>query len=585
MGKPTSHGVRGPSMGRWQGLLPAWAGCALLLVAMLVALPVASTPLSPVTLSRLDADPVPARVLSGEFDAQFQPSGPRAVIRETGDPPRWWRVTVAAPVAAASRPHLVLARPYLTLVEVWRPGEPLPVHRALMGRGSDPDHATRALVVPLPDGLQAGQSLYLRVSGRGATVPMAVSIAPLDAVHRADLHHVAWRSAVLVSLLVLAVLALGFWIGIRERSYVYLAVALLAVFGYLCAMGGELRLWPAAAELLGTDPRTVRLFGLVAVIAGIAFISHYLELRSRQPGVQRVLDACAVAAGLLLAVTFFTGARWVSLLGNVVIVVMAAATLTATVNAIRQGFSTARLLLLSWLPMLALVVLRIGELLGGWVNPGWMEHAFPASFALSGLVVTIGLAEQLQQLRRDRDQASRMASYDTLTGASSRQAIEEQLKNAVRDAHRLDRPLSVVFFDIDRFKKINDDHGHRIGDQCLRIIALRTRNRLRTYDQIGRYGGDELVVILPDTALPEALGVAENLRSAVNCRPLSMDGVVLEASLSIGVAQLEPGESADQLLERADAALYASKAAGRDRVSGGRITGTHRALPHPEVAS
>jgi diguanylate cyclase (GGDEF)-like protein len=215
-----------------------------------------------------------------------------------------------------------------------------------------------------------------------------------------------------------------------------------------------------------------------------------------------------------------------------------------------------------------------------------MAHALPAAMAFSGLVVTIGLAEQLQQLRRDRDHASRMASYDALTGASSRPAIEEQLKTAVRDAHRLDRPLSVVFFDIDRFKQINDVHGHRIGDQCLRIIALRTRNRLRTYDQMGRYGGDELVVVLPDTELHEALGVAENLRSAVNCRPLSMDGVVLEASLSIGVAQLQPGETAEQLLERADAALYASKAAGRDRVSGStRITGTHKALPPKEVVS
>jgi len=574
MGKPSGH----------------WLQAIAVTIAMAFGVPgpsVAAGADAPAfQLARLDADPVPARVLSGEFEDRFQPGSRKAVIREEADEPRWWRLTATAAVSPASQPQLVVSSPYLTVVETWRPAEALPVRRALIGQGMDGLHAPRALVVPLPDGLRAGQSLYLRVDGRGASVPMRVSIQPLAEVHRADLVHVAWRSGVLVSLLVLAVLSLGFWIGIRERSYAYLMATLLAQVGYLATMGGELRVWPAAAEVFGTDPRTVRLFALLAVIAGNFFIGSYLELRTRQPRVQRVLDGCSLAAAVLLAVTFALGARWVSLAGNVVVLVMAGTVVVATVNAIRQGFSTARLLLLSWLPLAVMVSLRVGELLGGWVNPPWMAHAFPAAMAFSGLVVTIGLAEQLQQLRRDRDHASRMASYDALTGASSRPAIEEQLKTAVRDAHRLDRPLSVVFFDIDRFKQINDVHGHRIGDQCLRIIALRTRNRLRTYDQIGRYGGDELVVVLPDTELHEALGVAENLRSAVNCRPLSMDGVVLEASLSIGVAQLQQGETAEQLLERADAALYASKAAGRDRVSGStRITGTHKALPTKETVS
>ncbi|WP_330969554.1 diguanylate cyclase [Lysobacter sp. A3-1-A15] len=534
-------------------------------------------------LSRLDDDPVPARVLEGEFDDRFRPAVPATVLREQAPEPRWWRLTVDNAVAAAGDPHLVLSSPYLTVVETWRPGEPLPVRRALMGRGMDDLHAPRALVVPLPAGIAPGQSLYLRVDGRGASVPMRIAIEPLRAVHRADLLHVAWRAGVLVSLLVLAVLALGFWIGVREPTYAYLMAMLLAQAGYLVSMGGELRAWPAVAEVLGTDPRTVRLFALLAVIAANFFVGSYLELRSRQPRMQRVLDICSIAAAVLLTFTFATGARWIAVAGNALVLAVAGTVILATVNAIRQGFATARLLLLSWLPLVVLVALRVGELLGGWVNPPWMVHALPAAMAFSGLVVTIGLAGQLQQLRRDRDRASRMASYDALTGASSRPAIEEQLRNAVRDAHRLDRPLSVVFFDIDRFKHINDEHGHRAGDQCLRIIAARTRNRLRTYDQMGRYGGDELVVVLPDTELHEAFGVAENLRSAVNCRPLSMDGVMLQASLSIGVAQLQPGETAEQLLERADAALYASKAGGRDRVMGStRVTDRHHALAPTE---
>jgi diguanylate cyclase (GGDEF)-like protein len=85
---------------------------------------------------------------------------------------------------------------------------------------------------------------------------------------------------------------------------------------------------------------------------------------------------------------------------------------------------------------------------------------------------------------------------------------------------------------------------------------------------VGRFGGDEILVVLPDTQLREALGVAENLRVSVNCRPLSIDGRLFPATLSLGVAELHHGESVEKLLERADAALYASKAAGRDRVTG-----------------
>jgi diguanylate cyclase (GGDEF)-like protein len=218
--------------------------------------------------------------------------------------------------------------------------------------------------------------------------------------------------------------------------------------------------------------------------------------------------------------------------------------------------------------LLVLLLMRVSELLGFWVAPSWLVYAYPAGFALAGLVITIGLSDKMQELRRDRDHASRLASYDALTGASSRQVIEEQLHAAVADAHRLERPLSVVFFDIDHFKQINDVHGHRIGDQCLRIVALRTRNRLRTYDHMGRYGGDEMVVVLPDTNLKEAIGVAENLRSAINCRPVVVDDRSIDVTLSLGVAQLAEGEPADRFLERADAALYASKSAGRDRVTG-----------------
>jgi len=282
----------------------------------------------------------------------------------------------------------------------------------------------------------------------------------------------------------------------------------------------------------------------------------------------RVVYGCVVATGLLLLLTLVSDAEVIGNLVSAVLLVAAITLLIASLVGARRRQRAAGFLLVAWLPMAGLLVGRFGDSLGFWVNPDWMVHAFPAGLAMAGLVLTVGLADSMQQLRRDRDHASRLATVDALTGAMSRPATDERLLAAVADAHRSGLPLSVVFFDIDHFKRVNDDYGHRAGDECLRIIASRTRNRLRRYDQCGRYGGDEMLVILPDTRLNEARGVAENLRSSINCRPLSIDGRLLDITLSLGIAQLVPGETAEQLIERADAALYSSKAAGRDRVSG-----------------
>lgn len=564
-----------PSRRFWQ-VAAIWPAC--LVVCMLAPALAAQ----PITVSRLDADPPAARVIAGEYDAQFTVAAlPRIFARHPGI--GWWRVTANAPVVAGDAPQLVLNSPHLNSAEFWIPGAVLPLRRALLGKDADLDHSTRALVTPLPNGLGVGQSVYVRVEARSRQV-MPVSIESLAQVHRNDLRHVAWRSAIIVTMLVLAILSFCFWIGIGERGYAYLLVTLVTQVGYLLIVGGELRAVPWLAEAIGGDIRTSGLFGMASIFASLSFIAFYLDLPKHHPRFMRVVYGCIVAMGLLVLVSVVSDAAVISTLANIVLLVAAVTVLLVSAIGTWRGQRAAYFLLMSWLPMIVLLMLCIGEILGLWVNPGWMVYALPAGLAITGLVLTIGLADSMRQLRRDRDHASHLATFDTLTGAMSRRATDERLQAAVADAHRSGLSLSVVFFDIDHFKRLNDEFGHLVGDECLRIIASRTRNRLRRYDQVGRYGGDEMLVILPDTRLVEARGVAENLRSSINCRPLSIDGRLLNATLSLGIAELAPGETAEHLLERADAALYASKAAGRDRVSGhapGTITQELSAYSQP----
>ncbi len=523
-----------------------------------------------VSVARLDADPDPAAVVDGAFDNDFSSvAGGR--IHEFDVAPRWWRLTLDRRVDAGDRPQLVLHSPGHSTVEVWLPGHDAAITRALVGHHADPTFSSRGLVFPLDRGLAAGVPVYLRVHATAA-MPMTVSIESLPSVHHADLVHIASRFALLGALCLLTLLAFGLWIRIGERSYAYLTLNLLALVGFFATSGIDARIVPGLAEVVGGDWRLPRIFVVLAVVSGLVFLAHYLDMRARQP---RLLGILVLACGLFGLVTLITlrGAGGLApIVANLVLMLAAAGIVVAAVDGCLQRQRPAYFVVLSWLPLVSLLMIRVGEVIGVWTGPVWLEYAFPATFVFYGLVILVGLSDTLQQLRRDRDRASRLASFDALTGAMSRPAIEARLKACVEESHLGGLPLSVVFFDVDRFKRINDQYGHGVGDSCLKIIALRTRNRLRTYDSLGRWGGDELLVVLPDTHLDEAIGVAENLRSAVNCRPLSIEGNLFEASLSLGVAELAEGENAAQLLDRVDAALYVSKSGGRDRVTG-RFTG------------
>lgn len=553
---------KGASTGWW------WLVAALLAAAC--AWPGDAAAAQALRLARLAADAPAAEVLAGRHDAALQPQPGQTVYERQRAHATWWRVTAAAPVDAAGEPQLVLAGPFLHRVQAWVPGARGSSTHALYGPDADLRYATRALVIPLPRGLAAGEAVWLRIHAPAA-VPMELAVASRDAVHQADLRYVAWRSIILATLAVLTLLALAFWAGIGERSYGFFAGNLFFAALYIASMGGEGRDLPWVADWLSASATPQRLFGLLGLIFSNAFQRIYLDLPRRLPWLDHALVANTVVLGGAALVAPFFDHPVIAQIGNVGLLCSAGVVLVASAVLSWRGDRSARILLLSWLPLIVFSTLRTVEMMGWWGSgPDWLAHALAGSFALAGLLLTFGLADKLLELRRDRDRASERASLDELTGALSRAAIEQRLRDAVAAAQADGTPLSIAFVDIDQFKRINDTHGHQVGDGCLRYIARRVRNRLRHLDAVGRYGGDELLVLMPDTALGEALQQAEQMRAAVACRPLVLDdGLLLDGTLSVGVAELRPGEPTERLLQRADAALYASKAAGRNCVRAG----------------
>ncbi|MBF0255866.1 MAG: GGDEF domain-containing protein [Gammaproteobacteria bacterium] len=161
--------------------------------------------------------------------------------------------------------------------------------------------------------------------------------------------------------------------------------------------------------------------------------------------------------------------------------------------------------------------------------------------------------------------ASKRAFLDHLTGARNRAAFDADLMAEIELAHRHQHPLSIIVMDIDHFKKINDSQGHSFGDQVLKSVSLAAQEVIRGGDQFYRYGGEEFVIIAPHSALDGTRLLAERLRCRIfDENHCGITGLTL--SSSFGVAQLRDGESADELFQRADLALYAAKHSGRNQV-------------------
>jgi diguanylate cyclase (GGDEF)-like protein len=222
------------------------------------------------------------------------------------------------------------------------------------------------------------------------------------------------------------------------------------------------------------------------------------------------------------------------------------------------------------------------EVRGRWYERGWVRLALAClAVALVYLAVRLRtryllaradrlarlVQERTRELQEANERLNRLASIDELTGLLNRRELMRQLELAREQAVRQGAPLSILMLDLDAFKALNDTHGHQAGDAVLHAAAACVAALCDGEERLGRYGGEELMVILPRATLASALPRAEAIRAAIATAEVDWRGERLRLTTSIGVAQFKPDERTHELVARADAALYQAKRDGRNRVA------------------
>lgn len=212
--------------------------------------------------------------------------------------------------------------------------------------------------------------------------------------------------------------------------------------------------------------------------------------------------------------------------------------------------------------LVRLLSVALGTPSGSLLDPTLLQSVYVAIFCLTILALAIGAILMVTDALRE--ELEHLVAHDTLTGALSRNAFMAANDQELQRCKRHGRTMSILMIDLDHFKTINDTHGHLTGDQVLKDFVLRTGSLLRTLDRLGRYGGEEFLVLLPETDLQAAAIVAERIRAEVS----TPRGTLPAYTISIGIASHENGHASgtvDTLIARADQAMYRAKTSGRNR--------------------
>jgi diguanylate cyclase (GGDEF)-like protein len=541
---------------------------ALALLWMGSAIAAGPVPIVVDRLDRSDAETTAAHVVAGSFDGEFAAQS-YVAITPSRDHSVWYRLRLSHDWSATHSPLLGILDPQGLQVDVYIPPAYADTTSNMYTDQPEIGFSRHALAILLPATLKANMPIYLRV-GPGRALPHRIEIQDLASARVADLAHarldVLFPAIQLASLLVM----LAFFLALRESMYGYFVghvffVVLYELYEF--GLGYEL---PPFNLLAPLKERPTWLMAAIAAILLCQFSRRFLDLRHGAPRIDRAIAALGwplALLGVCAAIPALSPGNWVEDALLLIFLLTAPLLLGAAVLTWHHGSRRGGFYLFAWIPGLLFVIVRVLQMVLQWPLPSWLEFALPAAFAFASIALAFGLAEHTLAIRHERDVAHRLAEHDVLTGALNRRAIQASARAAFRHARETGEPLALLFLDLDHFKNVNDSYGHRIGDRCLRAVMAPITSELRRDDALGRYGGEEFLIVLPRTTADDAEVIAERIRSRVQEVPMHVSGTRIGLTVSVGVAAIDTDVlTVEDLIECADAALYRAKSNGRNLV-------------------
>lgn len=356
--------------------------------------------------------------------------------------------------------------------------------------------------------------------------------------------------------------------GLRDSRYIlyslYLCMFLLMNGSY--TGHGFMWVWPEYVRWeQWSNPVLIMLYGA----SGLIFALSFLETRTYFPRAHKaVIGYLSVSTVLLLLAVLFDSQRYALLIAFIFALLFTSIMLMLGVMAARSGQKPAQYFLLAAIAAMVGAALTTLSVWGFIPINIWTFRAVEIGILLDATLLALALTYQFRVGQEAKLRAEQLATLDPLTGINNRRAFYDKAIPIWNVTQRHNRNLSLILLDIDNFKRVNDAYGHAYGDEALKAMAGVVMKSIRDHDVAARWGGEEFILLLPETDIQEAAALAERLRSAIAGIHLSHAGAEIAVTASFGVVQRETHHNTlDVLISTADNYLYQSKEMGRNRVS------------------
>jgi diguanylate cyclase (GGDEF)-like protein len=512
-----------------------------------------------------------AQITSGALDERFLPRNAMSTWPRASD--YWLRITLPEAFQPRDVPTINVRMGRNMNVEMFvvDHGQPVAMRFAMHVPGFV---GAQDAIYIVPAGLQAGQPVYVHATANspGPTgMRFATSTLPETMTESAD--HARMIALSFGALMAMSVAALLIWFVLSDRLLLLYATLFALQALYVAYLSGQGFDWPVLSLALPAIRYTWNIAAAFSGAVACLFVREIAELQRFSPRVYRVFGWFAIAF-VVLAFANFTDVVGlgdiVVALGNIVFVASAVTTLVVAFLAWRRNNRAAGWFLVAWGLLEALTIATALHLLisrDDGESATLLYYGLPASMVAAAVLIALGVADRLRDQRLALTDAERRAQSDALTGVLNRRSLLERLDSACLRARARGLPIALLFIDLDHFKQINDSYGHPAGDACLRAIIGPIQAELRQSDVIGRYGGEEFVVILSSADAAAAQPIAERIRQRVADISVPGFGAPIHLTCSIGIATSDMlGVWGEHLIARADEAVYAAKRCGRNCV-------------------